>query len=169
MESAQEKLVVTGDLTDEQLADAYIIVQKDIKNKESLKKNYHSEIYSRVSDRGEKFKEGNESKRIESGSRKMTLEARTAVKVNNDEAVKLFQSKGINDFEVSAEINVKSGVNAKDIPKEVMDKMNEYFDITVHKTVKKEAIEQNFKEGLINAAERQDCIEEKITYAVKVT
>jgi hypothetical protein len=87
----------------------------------------------------------------------------------NEAASYLFK-KGFRDVITTKNvINLKAGVNPDNIPKDVLDTLNKYFDIVVEKEVDKDAIELLLKNGKITQEEYDNLIEVKKTHTLKVS
>ena len=155
-------------LADDTLASEYIGIQTELKEKDAEKKIYYGEIYARVENKGKKAGKDLKSKLIETSGHTMKLEARTKVIVDNDVALKVFDNKKIDDYDLDSSIELKEGVDAKKIPKTLLKEMNKFFCITTRRIVRSDVLAYYRDEGKITEQEYKSCISAKTTFALKV-
>ncbi len=163
----QEELEV-GQMGDDEIAGEYLRIQFQIKDGEVKKKYFYTEIRARVEDRGSPYGKDDLGKKIETPLHQMLLEARPRVEVHQDIALKIFDDKSIDDFEVVSTIELKEGVDPSTIPDVLKEQMNDFFLISTSRVVSKEAIEQNRKSGKLSDDEAAACLNRNTTHALKV-
>lgn len=164
----QQQELDISQMSDDEIAEAYLGIQSRLKEIDGEKKGYHGEISGRIKDHGAFYGKDNLSQKIETPLHDIMLEARTKVEVNQDTALRVFDEKKIDDFEVVSTIELKEGVDPATIPEDLKLKMNDFFLIQTSRVVSKESIEHNRKAGKLTDDEANSCIDKNTMHALKV-
>ncbi len=150
------------------LAQEFVDAKEQEKELKAVLTGSKVELSARVLAKGKKCGKTMKSFELTAGSYNAKMEARVSIAVDNDVAVKIFNKKKIDDFEVTSTIEVRNGIDPSKIPAKLLKDVNKYFSITVHKSVSKEVLKSKFESGDIGPKDYKACVNETVTYALKV-
>lgn len=157
------------DLTDDALAEAYLNDKKLEKEIEVRLKNTKAEAFIRLDDKGVPYGKTGNHRIIDTAKYEIKKEVRITKNVITSEAITLFQAnKWLNEIESTSTISIRKSVKPADIPVALLTQMDAWFDIEVHKTVSKEALELKLQQKAITEDQFKICIFEKIVNALTI-
>jgi len=146
----------------------YLEAGKVIKENKSIQETSKVNLRDTVMDIGDSYGKDNLSKKVVTDKYSVAFEARQSISVDNDKAVKLFEDKGITDYEIKTTISLKSGKTTLDVPKKVIEQMNKYFDIFSEKTVRADVLAHHLEEKDISKVDFEKVILKKVSHAIRI-
>jgi len=158
------------DLSDDNLAEAYLDDKKVEKEVAESLKVIKTEAFNRLDDKGKPDGKEGRHRLIETDNYLLKKEVRVTRTVVPEKAVALFESnKWQSEIEAVSIISIRNGIDPNTIPADLLAKMDKFFDIKVEKTVDKKTIEKKHQEGMISDTAYNDCFSEKESNALKVS
>lgn len=140
-----------------------------IKELDETKKNLRKELNPLFVKYGEKYKEGTESSFIEFENVSIYNIEKVKEEVNTKRASEVLKSKGFSDaIDIKAELTLKDGVCSSDVPKELLESLSTYFNVSIEQEIPKERLLFLRDNKELTNSDFDKCIDKKISYAVIV-